>query len=891
MPDPRRDDWTSLVRARAEAQGRDLSPDVVDELAGHLADAQSEARDRGQSDDEAHRAAMLVLDDAVFVELAARLRARHLAPSRLSERTGNRLGRLWSDLAFDVRYSLRTMRRSVGFSAVVIVILAIGIGASTAAFTVIDAVLLHALPYPRPDQLVVLERVTSQGDRGPLAPADWRDYASRNAASLALAAYASWPMNLTGGGEPVRLRSFIVSGNFFDVVGQSPLRGRGFAASDDTPSAPGVVMLAYGFWSRRFGGDPAALGTTVVVNGHPATIVGVMPPEFAVPNNDVDVWMPMGLSPEVLSDRASKWLSVVGRLRPDVRPSEAQAALSVTAAALAAQFPRTNTGERPSVTPLLEVIVGGVRRALWLGAAAVMVVLLVGCANVANLMLARATVRRDEMALRSALGAEPGRLTRQLLAEGGVLAAAGCVVGMAAAALFLRAFVVLGEGRVPRIEHAHLNTEAIVVSVLVSVFAVVLFGGGTAWLLLRCGRATASHHEGRRWTASSRLGGLLLAGQIAFAMVLLAGALLVARSYAATMRIEPGLDVSDTLTMRMTLPKSRYTDSAAHVRFVERALEQLAAVPGITSAGVISDLPFSGNQMRFPTELDPAVNEPARTLLVVVRLADPGYFRTTRVPLLAGRSFESTDRAGTDPVALVNRTAAERLWGSAAIDRHVRVSGDSRRRIVGVVGDTRHAGLRTAEDSVVYVPYAQKSFDFLNWIGIVVRGQEITASASRLKAAIAQVDPNQPVSDVMAMDEYVAKERAPYRFSSLVIGCLAGAAFVLAITGIYGLTTFIVGNRFREIGVRLALGASRAGVVLLVMRQIAAMLALGSIVGLAGSVTTVGLLRAAMFDSSGADPTVLAGAATLLVVTAFFAALGPALKAARIDPRVALQSE
>src|SRR6185295_19021491 len=514
---------------------------------------------------------------------------------------------------------------------------------------------------------------TTAGETRALATADWRDYATRNAGSVTLAAYASWPMNLTGGGEPLRLRSIIVSGDFFDVIGERPLVGRVTTAPDDLASAPGVVVLSYGFWNHRFGRNPAAVGSQVTINGRTATIVGVMPQEFALPASDVDLWMPMGLAPEVLADRTGEWVSVIGRLRPRVSMAAAQAALSATAASLAQQFPRTNRGERVAVRPLLDTVVGNVRRPLWLGAAAVLFVLLAGCANAANLLLARATMRRDELALRAALGADSSRLARQLLVESLVLAGAGGAAGIAAASIFLRAFVALGADRLPRVEDAQLNPTAIAVAIVASLVTAILFGGGAAWLLARAKVSQSGRADLQRATASHRLGGFLLAGQIAFALMLAAGALFVGRAYAATGRIDPGFDVSDTMTMQLTLPRARYSNSAAHARFVEQALEQIAAVPGVTSAGVVSDLPFVGNQLNFVVQTDGDAADRPRESRLTVRPVDPGFFRTLRIPLVSGRYFEATDRSGAPPVAIVNRAAADRLWAGAATNRRVHV--------------------------------------------------------------------------------------------------------------------------------------------------------------------------------------------------------------------------
>ena len=445
------------------------------------------------------------------------------------------------------------------------------------------------LPYPEPQQLVVMKRVTPKEESRAFAAADWLDYRSRHASSLLLAAYSSWPMNLTGGGEPERLRSVIVSGEFFEVLGQQPVLGRVATRADDDVAVEAVVVLSHPFWQRRFGADPAVIGRAVVVNGAPATVVGVMGRDFAFPNRDVDLWMPMRVSAEVLADRAGEWLSLVGRLTPGVDPRSAQANLAVTAAALEQAYPKTNQDERPRLNPLLQETVAGASRPLWLGGIAVLFVLLAGCANAVNLMIGRATLRRDEMALRAGLGAEPMRIGRQLLVESAVLSAMGGVLGVAAAAVFLRAFVALAGDRVPRVHDVALGVPAIAVAILTSLAVTLLFGGITAWLLARTVSA-APAHGGLRVTAQSRLGSTLLTAQVALAFVLLAAALMVGGSYAAAMRMDPGFDTSDTLTLQLTLPRNRYPDTAAHARFVERVVSEVSAIPGVTSAGVVSDL-------------------------------------------------------------------------------------------------------------------------------------------------------------------------------------------------------------------------------------------------------------------------------------------------------------
>ena len=629
----------------------------------------------------------------------------------------------------------------------------------------------------------------------------------------------------------------------------------------------------------------------IVLNGQAATIVGVMGPEFALPAADVDLWMPMGLAPAVLADRSGEWLSVIGRLRPGVSVSQLQAALQVSADQLARQYPQTNAGDRAIVTTLLEDVVDAVRRPLWLGALAVVFVLLAGSANAANLMLARSSVRHDEIAIRAALGADAGRLARQLVTESALLASIGCVAGVLLSWMFLRAFVGLAEGRVPRLETIHLDAGSVAAAVVMTFVTVVIVGAAAVWLLLRT-RADRPSRADARITPSIGAAGVLLISQVAFAIVLVAGTALIARAYAATLSIDPGFDTSNTMTMQLTLPKAAYSENAAQVQFAARVEEELRHLPGAADVGVVSDLPFVANATHFPVALDARGAE--RPALTTVRLADAGFFRTLRIPVVGGRSFGDADRRGSASVAIVNRSEADRFGpGPAALGRSLEIEGEGQRTIVGIVSDIRHAGLQAEEGPVVYVPYAQKTFAFLNWMGIVVRSREGTLSHAAIRGAVLRVDANQPVQAVRSMADYLADETAPFRLGALIIGALALAGLLLAGTGIYGLATFMVGRRSRELAVRLALGATGFRVAAMVVRQTAAVLASGSVIGLLGTLATNRLLASVLPGArqEGHDIAAALFACAVILIVAVASTFVPALRAARLDPKAALQAD
>jgi predicted permease len=890
MPEPTLADWRRQIRAHATSHGQRLSDAAVDEFASHVRECYETARESGASRDEAMAAASRLVTEADFTDVAGTSHG-HAGASRLETRRPPVLGRLPAEMAFDLRYAVRMLYRQAGTTAVLVGILAVGIGATTAAYSVIDGVLLKALPYPAPDELVVLRHGTPPDDSRAFAPADWLDYAARRASLRGLAAYASWPMNLTGGGDPERLHSIIVSGGFFGVAGVGAALGRTTTVSDDRPSAPAAVVLSDGFWRRRFGGDPSVINRSILLNDRAATIVGVMPAGFGLPDEAVDLWMPMGLSPEVLADRRGEWVSLVGRLQPGVPVAEAEADLQTVAHRLAADYPRPGRDARITVGSLIDEVMGGARRALSLGGLAALFVLVAGIANAANLMLARATVRRDEMAIRAAIGADPFRLSRQVLVETGVVAVIAGVLGLAISWGFLRVFIAFAGARVPRAAGISLNAGALGVAMSAAGLAACVVGGAAVWLFLRSGLRLALSGGPQRLVRPNRAQGALLAVQVAFALVLLTAAAVVLQSYMRTMHVDPGFDTSDTMTLQLTLPRNRYGDNRAQIQFVADALGALGALPGVTSVGVVSDLPFVANATHFPILEDGEPADAARML--TVRLADPGFFTTLRIPLVRGRYFAEADSAEHPAVAILNRSAAQRYGAAKAIGRRLVVSNGEPRTIVGVVGDIRHAGLHREEGPVIYVPYAQKSLAFLNWMGFVVRTAGAPPTASALRAAIAGVDPAQPVEAVRSMEEYLAREGAPYRFGSLVVGSLAGAALLLALAGVFGLTTFAVRARSRELSLRIALGATGPTIVRTVLGQLSIVMAAGVLAGAAGSAGAVRLLSETLGGSEAAGavlPPALA-AWTLVLLSAGLAALGPAIRATRLDPTVTLQGE
>jgi putative ABC transport system permease protein len=870
--------WLAAVRRHARNHGVELPLVVQEELAAHLEDTYLHAIRLGATEDSAQQQALQTLAAA---DLTAFKTSRRADPQRQSRFHG---------IEFDVRYALRLLYRSPLFAVSVATVLAISIGATCAAFSVVDAVLLRPLPYSDPGRLAMLTRVDKNGTTGAMAAADWSDYATRVASVSGVAAYSNWTHNLSGG-EPLRLRSIITTGNFFGVLGSTAHIGRTFDENDDRPNAPPVVVLSDGLWQRRFGGDRGAVGRTVTLNGRVATIIGVMPRAFAYPSRDVDLWMPIAMSPELRSDRASEWLQTIARLSPDTSIDGASADLRALAAALAETYPQTNANESAVLVPLLDHVVGRVRPAVLVVSAAVLFVFLVTCLTVANLLLARASTRQQEMAIRMAMGADRWRLARQVLAESAVLTTLAGLAGLALSWVIVRTLSTMAASRIPRLEEVSIEwTTMLVVTAAGAVvlaccglIATKTFARGTEDPLLR---------SGARVIRPTRLRPVLVTIQIAVSFVLVTAALLLGASYAQIERVTAGFNTDDVLSLRITLPRQQYADGAAHARFADAVVEAVSATPGVTAAGVVNDLPFAGNQMSFAVAREGIAAEPGPPPRATVRFASPGYFTTLQVPVITGRVLTSEDRADRERVVVVNESAARQYWSGDAIGKRVRI-GESQdwRRIVGVVADSRHAGLQRDEGPVVYAPYAQKPFDFINWMGVLVRAPAATTVVRAVKAQLQRVDPIQPVYDVMLLDDYLARERAPYRLNSWLVGALAALSLALAVAGVFALVAYDAAARQREFGVRLALGATGASVLRLILLNTLRLVATGALLGAIAAMFAVQSLTAILYDITPTDPRVFAAVAIGMLSAALLAALGPALRAAHTDPVSTLRTD
>jgi putative ABC transport system permease protein len=805
-------------------------------------------------------------------------------------------------LDHELKYALRGLLKHRGFTLVAALTLALGIGANSAIFSIVEAVLLRPLPFPEPERLVTIWHHYRTLDRASVSPPNFLDYRSQNSTLDGMAAVATGNFNLAGEPEPERVVGAKVTAGFFPVLGVAPVLGRGLLAEDNEPGHDGVVVLSHGVWTRRFGSDPGLIGRTVDVEGKPMTVVGVLPAGFRF--GEAEMWMPLVFRPEQLTDdeRGSEFLDVVARLKPGVLVSTAQQDLDLIGRRIAEKgSPKLrryieDSGWGITVLPLHEWLVGGVRPALLVLLGAVGLVLLIACANVGSLLLARSTARRRELAIRSALGASRVQLIRQLLTESLLLALLGGIGGLLLAQWITAALASLGLKGIPRLEEIRIDPSVVLFTSGATVFTGLLFGLFPALQSTRLG-LEATLREGTAGNAgarsSRRLRSVLVVTEVALALVLLAGSALMLESVARLLAVDPGFRTEGRLTLQVAALRSKYSKDGLAAEFDVRLLERLSAVPGVISAGAVNLLPLTPTDwtQTFDVEdhqLGPGEAPPGCHVRIV--LGD--YFRTMGIPLLHGRAFTEQDGADSPDVALIDAAGAQRLWPDRdPLGRRIRL-GDEKgpwSTIVGVVGDVKHGGLTSPSDLHVYRPLRQHPTRSLSF---VLKGSgDVATLIPAVREAVRQIEPDQPIYNVQTMDQIVSDAVARPRFSMLLLACFATAALLLAALGIYGVLADSVAQRTREIGLRMALGARRRDVVRLVVGQGMSLTAAG--IG-AGTIAALGLtqaLRSLLFGVSPTDPPTLAGVAAILVAVALVACVVPARRATRIDPLEAIRYE
>ncbi|MDQ3817926.1 MAG: ABC transporter permease [Acidobacteriota bacterium] len=792
----------------------------------------------------------------------------------------------------DLRYGLRMMLKKPGFTAIAVITLALGIGANTAIFSVVNAVLLRPLPYQKADELTTLYLTNSRGEfQWPLSPAGYLNLKSQNNVFTDVAALSNkgWPANLTGGGEPERLQGFQVSANIFQVLGAAPEQGRTFLVEEDRPGANRVVVISHELWQRRFGGASDLIGRSIMLNGEPYNVVGIMPPDFRLLTK-TDVWTPLAFTPAEESDRQSNYLIPVARRKPGISNEQARAEVETISRA---QNSDPNSDIRATLKPLQEVFTQDVRAMLLILFAAVGFVLLIACANVANLLLARGGVRRKELAIRAALGAGRSRLIWQLLAESAILAAAGGACGLLVAS-WCTDFLVSGLPHFLAEANSHvaalkLDSTALGFTFGLSLLTTFVFGLAPALqtskvdlneALKEGGRSDA---QGRRQT---RLRSSLVVTEIALAMVLLTGAGLMVKSFWRLNHTDPGFEPAGALTAQIDPSDDRYHEFDQVVSFYRQFLERVSAVPGVRHVGIINSLDAT-----MPISVDeyPPVQQEQRPQASTNQVS-ADYFLAMGIPLREGRFFDDRDVKGTQPIVIIDETLARRQFpGEDPLGKHLRL-GDTSREIVGVVGATRRYNLSDDPIPRAYIPYQQE-----NWrsMTLVVRAQsgDPMSLAPAIRRELSMIDKDQPIHSFKPLAESVAEWVTPQRFSTLLLAAFAALAAALAAVGIYGVMSYSVTQRTHEIGVRVALGAQRRDVLRLVVGRGMTLTVIGVGVGLVASFALTRLLRNLLFGVSATDPLTFACVSLLLTIVALLACYLPARKATKVDPLIALRYE
>jgi len=849
--------------------------DMAEEVAQHLRDQYAELRAAGLSHPDAMH--------ATSAEIA------HVNPG---------------DWPREIRYAARSLCKARGFSLTVILTLALGIGANAAIFSVVNAVVLRPLPYREPDRLVVVwDNLVRHGLKDIVASAlEYTEFRDRNHVFERMAAYDTKGFNITGVAAPERVEGAVVTASLLPLLGVSPALGRVF---DDADERPGVepVVLAHKLWQRMYGGDPGIIGKLMTVDGKATEIVGVMPAGFHFPDEATELWQPIVLTADLLSEnnRGSRSYTVLGRLKADATVARAQADMNAVTDGMVTQNPEAYRGGYfTTVRGLQDEIVGGTRRALLLQLGAVAFVLLIACANVANLLLARASARRKEVAIRTALGARRSRIVRQLLTESLLLAGCGGAVGLLTAVWSLRALVAIAPADIPRLGEVALDARVVAFTAVVSLLTGVLFGLAPALQLSRTDPGDTLKEGGRAGAAGPRraLGGALIVAEVALALVLLVGAGLLVNSFARVLDVAPGFSADRLLTMRIAPPQTKYPRFEQGEAFYNDLYARLRATPGVRAVGATNALPLTdvGGDRSFYIE-GRTITRPEDQPDEQVRFVSAGYFNAMQIPIVAGREFTERDTLAAPRAAVVNEALARKFWPNGdAIGKRASFSQQQPAwyQIVGIVGSIKHRALDAKETPELYVPYAQPLFagSTVRPMFVVVRTDaDPLAMSATIRRTVAAIDPEQPVSDMRSMDQRLSASLASRRFNMLLLLLFAGIALALSAIGIYGVVAYAVTERTHELGVRLALGAQRRDVVRMVVGRGLALATIGAFVGAAAALPVTRLMSGLLYGVTPTDPVTFAAVALLLLLVASAASWLPARRAVRVDPVTALRAE
>ena len=808
----------------------------------------------------------------------------------------------------DVRFGARALRRNPAFAAIAILTLALGIGANAAIFSVVNTVLLRPLPWSEPERAVMIWSKWTAFDKTWVATGEVVDYRRRAQTLSEVAAWGEGQVNLTGDGDPERVAAARVTANLFPTLGVGAMMGRTFSAAEDVRSGPNVVVLGHALWSRRYSADPGIVGRTIQINGEAYEVTGVMPPGFVVPTDyqnpePSQLWLPQQMDPASM-DHGSHGLYAVGRLKPGATVAQAADELHGIAVAM------TNEGLYPKqmqfdtvVLSLTDEVLGSVRRAIWLLFGAVAFLLLIACANVANLLLARAEGRQREIAVRAALGASGFRVMRQLLTESLVLTGIATAVGLALAFAGVRFVSWWNPARIPRVAEISVDLRVLLFTAAVAVFTSIAFSLAPAVRALRVD-LTDSLKDGAQGASSGggrqRFRHALVIVEMALAVVLLVGAGLMLRSLWALQRVQLGFDPSQVLTMRLSLPAASYQTSEQVVDFYSRLLERVRAIPGVRTVGAVRALPLGSTIGDFGLRVEGFTPTPGTGAKGDWQIATPGYLEAMGERVIRGRGITADDKTDTMLVALVNEEMARRYWaGRDPIGGRLQIGGGAADRpfvtVVGIVADVRHNGITEGVKEKFYVPHTQWHKSIGNPIRamtLVVKAQgDPRALTSTVRQTIRELDANLPVAGIRTMDDVVAATLSAPRFTGMLLGAFAVLALVLSAIGIYGVLSYVVSRRTREIGIRVAIGAGRGQVLRLVLGSGVGLALVGILLGLAAAASLSRLMTTLLHDVRPGDPATYAAVAGALTVVAIAASLIPAWRATRIDPVRALKAE
>jgi predicted permease len=815
----------------------------------------------------------------------------------------------------DLRFAFRMLRKNPGFTAVAVLTLALGIGASTSVFSLVNAVLLKPLPYPHSEHIVFPWRQSPQGlnlgyNEIPWGRPEFLFVAQESKTFESLSAFQSDSFNLTGAGDPVRLDGLRASAGFFPALGVSPFLGRAFSAHEDQPGHQHTVVLGYQLWRDRFGADPAILGRTLELNGEGYIVIGVMPPGFVFPRaeempggftfaREAQLWIPLALSHAPRVPAEDDLLAAVGRLKPGISMAQGQAEMDLLTQRLEAQNPRGKGWFNSRLRPLSRQVAGDTRRPLLLILCAVGVVLLIACSNVASLLLTRSLGRKREFTLRAALGANNHRLIRQLLTESHLLATFSGFLGILFANTAIHFIKVLGPSNIPRLNETNLDLRVLAFALGVSFFAGILFGLAPAIAASRKNLIESLKESGQRSgesQASARFRNVLLVAEVALAFVLVIAAGLLTQSFFHLLNVDPGFAPDRVLTFELSLPGSKYPDQPHTTALYESILQKLRSTPGIDSAGIIETLPMGGatesTGIRIPGHIPADKNE---TPYSNYTIASPGYFSTVATPILRGRDFLESDTADSLPVTIINSAMAKKFWpGGDPIGKQVGPGSPlyPAATIIGIVADTKHLSLREEPTPEMFVLYNQKVWPSLLTMDVVLRTKVDPASASSgAREAVRSVDPDLPLAKIATLETLVDDSVTQQRFAMLVLAAFGILALVLASIGMYGVISYSTMQRTQEIGIRIALGAQRRTILAMVLNHGGRLAATGIAIGLLAALAMTHVMTSFLYGVQPADPLTFAAVALLLSAVALLACYIPARRAMRVDPTVALRYE